>query len=270
MRRFDHARSIGRAAFMPYVCCGDPTPAFTEKLIDVLCEAGADLIEFGIPFSDPVADGPTIQGAVGRALRNGLTVTAAFQTLERAKRAHPGVGFIVMTYYNLIHRRGLRAFTEALRTAGASGLIVPDLPLEESGPLRTIAERLGLAFVFLVAPRTQTARLRRMIGATRGFLYLVGVEGTTGARAQLAPSAVALVQRVRPLTTKPLALGFGISQRDHAAQAVAAGADGVITGSALINAYIQYQRAPSRALNAVSKLALELVRGCAEGFRGRS
>jgi tryptophan synthase alpha chain len=255
---------------MPYVCCGDPTSQFTERLIDVLCEAGADIIEFGIPFSDPVADGPTIQGAVGRALRNGLTMTTAFQILARAKQTHPSVGFVVMTYYNLIHHRGLRAFTEALRTTGASGLIVPDLPLEENGPLRRVTERLGLAFVFLVAPRTQTARLRRMIAATHGFLYLVGVEGTTGARAQLAPSALALVQRVRPLTTKPLALGFGISRRDQAAQAVAAGADGVIAGSALINAYMQHPRAPSRALNAVSKLAAELVDGCAEGFRGRS
>jgi tryptophan synthase alpha chain len=225
------ANSGKRAALMPYLMGGFPDMEASKAIGAAYADGGADLVELGVPFSDPLADGPVIHAAGTAALKAGSTTDAVLGVCEALAARVP---VVVMCYANLVFARD--DFPGRIASAGASGLIVPDLPLEEAPPLLEACDAAGVALVPLVAPTTPDERLRAIGERARGFLYTVSVTGTTGERASLSETFAATVQRARSHTDVPVALGFGIATPEHAAQAAAAGADGVIVGSRLVRA----------------------------------
>jgi tryptophan synthase alpha chain len=222
-----------RAALMPYLMGGYPDLASSRLIGEACAAAGADMLELGIPFSDPLADGPVIHAAGTRALAGGATVDGV---LDVAAALAPLVPVIVMTYMNILLAAGLEQLAARLAAAGVSGVIVPDLPLEESEPVAAAVAGAGIALVPLAAPTTSDERLAAIGAHARGFLYVVSVTGTTGERERALDGVAALLARARAATTVPVALGFGISTPADAAAAAAAGADGVIIGSRLVRA----------------------------------
>lgn len=232
---FDHLRHAGRTALMPYLTMGYPERQSALELVPVLVEAGADLIELGVPFSDPLADGATIQAASQRALTNGMTLALCLEQAAALRARGLTVPFVLMGYYNPILQMGVARFARQTAAAGVDGVIVPDLPPDEARDLRTALRSQGVDPIFLLAPAQDDERVRLVAGYTCGFLYLVSLTGVTGARERLPLDLASFVARVRAVTGQPLAVGFGISTPDQAAQ-VARIADGVIVGSALIKA----------------------------------
>jgi tryptophan synthase alpha chain len=231
---FEGARADGRrAALMPYMMACFPDRARSEEIARAYVDAGADLIELGVPFSDPLADGPVIHAADTAALRAGATVHDA---LAVAAVIADRVPVVVMCYANPVLTRGLERFTDDLAQLGAAGLIVPDLPLEEAPAVAAECEQRGLALVPLVAPTTTDERLERIGAGARGFVYTVSTTGTTGERAALDGGLAAVIGRVRAHTEVPVAVGFGIGTPEQASEAADAGADGVIIGSRLVRA----------------------------------
>jgi tryptophan synthase alpha chain len=220
-----------RAAFMPYLMGGFPDLETSADIGQAYADGGADLVELGVPFSDPLADGPVIQAAGTAALAAGATVDGVLGVAERLAARLP---VVVMCYSNLVLARGVEAFAAALAAAGASGLIVPDLPVEESRAVGEACSAAGLALVPLVAPTTPDERLERIGRQARGFLYTVSVTGTTGERGALDIEGI--VARAKAHTSVPVAVGFGIGTPEQAAAAARAGADGVIVGSRLVRA----------------------------------
>jgi tryptophan synthase alpha chain len=227
------AGSGKRAALMPYLMGGFPDVDTSRAIGEAYADGGADLVELGVPFSDPLADGPVIQAAGTRALAAGTTVAAVFEVAAALSERLP---VVLMCYANQVMARGVEAFAAELARVGASGLIVPDLPLEEATDIRAACEAAGIALVPLVAPTTPEERLTAIGAAARGFLYTVSVTGTTGERVTLADTFAGVVERAKAHTPVPVALGFGIATPEHAAQAAAAGADGVIVGSREVRA----------------------------------
>jgi len=213
-----------------YICAGDPRPEATPDLVRRLAEAGADIIELGLPHSDPIADGPTIQAAAQRAIAAGMNTDVYFSV---AKQADVPVPKVFMGYYNMIYARGLDRFAEDCARSGIGGLIVPDLPPEEAGPLQEACAAHGVDLIFLVAPNTPPERLKMIEQETSGFLYLVARTGVTGAQSDVLQSTRDLIARVPG--TKPRAVGFGISTPDQAAEVIAAGADAAIVGSVCVD-----------------------------------
>jgi tryptophan synthase alpha chain len=222
-----------RAAFMPYLMGGFPSLEASVAVGEACADGGADVVELGIPFSDPLADGPVIQAAGSAALRAGATVDGVLGVCERLA---PRLPVVVMCYANLVLARGPEAFAGALREHGASGLIVPDLPMEEAPAVLAACDAAGVDLVPLVAPTTPDERLAAIGARARGFVYTVSVVGITGEREALADAFADVVARSRRATSVPVALGFGISTPAQAAQAAGAGADGVIVGSRLVRA----------------------------------
>ncbi|MFA5106550.1 MAG: tryptophan synthase subunit alpha [Candidatus Micrarchaeia archaeon] len=272
-RMFANAKG---AAFMPYVCCGDPDASFTISLVKALCGNGADAIEFGIPFSDPIADGKTIQEASNRALAGGMTPSKALGAIARIRRGGVEAPIIAMTYYNIIFSQGQDAFLKKLKQAGADGLIVPDVPLEESAALSKSCKKACIDLVFLVTPNTADGRIAKIARRGKGFLYAVSVLGTTGARKNIDPAALTLVKRASRHGL-PVVAGFGISTPAHARRFAAAGAKGVIVGSEIANIYSR-QMTKNRinrktALEKIAKYAREMKSACSHTVRqtpGRS
>ncbi len=229
---FAALRARGDRALIPYFCAGDPSLDVTGRLVEEAAGRGADLIELGLPFSDPLADGPTIQRAGARALAGGVSL-AKLLPMIASLSARVRVPLLLMTHLNPLHRYGLAAAARDLAKAGTAGLIVPDLPIEEGRALARATRAVDLDLVCLVAPTSGPPRLRRITRTSRGFVYLVPLTGITGERAALPPDLVKLVRDLRTVTTKPICVGFGISTPAHVA-AVARHADGVIVGSALV------------------------------------
>jgi tryptophan synthase alpha chain len=232
---FARLRAAGRAAFMPYLTLGFPERDSALSLVPALEAAGADLIELGLPFSDPLADGATIQAATQRALANGMTLARCLDQVEALRQGGVTVPLVLMGYYNPILQLGLEPFADRAAAAGVDGVIVPDLPPEESDPLRSLLRDRSIDLVFLLAPTSTGDRLRQVAALSGGFLYLVSLTGVTGARQQMASGLEEWVAQVRSATDLPVAVGFGISTPAQAAE-VACYADGVIVGSALIQA----------------------------------
>ena len=227
------ANSAKRAALMPYLMGGYPDAATSLAIGQAYADAGADLVELGVPFSDPLADGPVVHAAGSAALAGGITVDGV---LRVADELAPRVAVVVMCYANLVLARGPERFAGDLAAAGASGLIVPDLPLEEAPVVLAACDAAGVALVPLVAPTTPDERLRLIGERARGFLYAVSVAGTTGERATSGSAAADIIARAAAATRVPVALGFGISTPEQARDAADAGADGVIIGSRLVRA----------------------------------
>lgn len=220
---------------IPYVTAGDPALGSTETVLEALAAAGADLIEVGIPFSDPLADGPTIQRSCSRSLTQGTRVDHVLESIARVRARGVNVPIALLAYYNCVFRRGEEAFAQDAAAAGADGLIIPDLPVEEARSLRVHARAHGLDLVPLAAPTSTDVRLRAIGQVASGFIYCVSVTGVTGARDVLPETLPAFVQRVRSSTSEsvPVAVGFGIATPAHARQ-VGRWADGVVVGSALM------------------------------------
>jgi len=228
----DHLRSKraeGRKLLLPYVTGGYPIAEW-PRLIEGFAQAGADAMEIGIPFSDPVMDGPTIQEASALALESGVTPTSV---LDEVAKSDPGVPLIAMTYYNVAFHMGHERFAAALKRAGIAGAILPDLPLEEVGPWAEVADAEGIETVMLAAPTAPDERLPRIVERTRGFVYGVGLVGITGERAALASSAKEIARRLKDITDKPVIIGIGVSNPEQAAE-ICEIADGVVVASAII------------------------------------
>ena len=243
----------GRAALMPYMMGGFPDLGTSRAIGDAYADAGADLVELGVPFSDPLADGPVIAAAGTEALRAGATVPGVLGVCEAMAARLP---VVVMCYANLVLAPGAERFAGALAAAGASGLIVPDLPLEEAPAVLAACDAQGLALVPLVAPTTPAQRLARIGAQARGFLYTVAVTGTTGEREAL--DVAGLVARARAHTEVPVAVGFGIGTPEQAADVAAAGADGVIVGSRLVRAAAEADDPPAAVRDLVAGFAAAL------------
>lgn len=212
-----------------YICAGDPSPDQTVEIAERIIRAGADVLELGLPHSDPIADGPVIQAASQRAIAAGMNTDLYFDIASRID----GVPKVFMGYYNMVYRRGLERFVSDCRASGICGMIVPDLPMEESGPLREAAIRHGIDLINMIAPNTPDERIREIVSLSSGFVYLVARAGVTGASADLQESTKHLIDRVPPVI--PRAVGFGVSRPEHAAELIRAGADGVIVGSACVD-----------------------------------
>jgi tryptophan synthase alpha chain len=221
-------------ALIGFTVAGDPDLTTSIRIARTLIDAGTDILELGVPFSDPVADGPTIQRADDRALAAGTTPDTVF-TIVRDVREHSDVPIVLLTYFNTVFRRGIERFYRDARAAGVDGILIADLPVEESGEVLEAAEKNAIDQILLVAQTTSDERLRTIAEHAGGFLYLVSVLGVTGARSGVPQAAFDLVRRTKAVTDLPVALGFGISTPDQVASCAAHGADGVIVGSAIVD-----------------------------------
>jgi tryptophan synthase alpha chain len=232
---FAGLRRRGELGLMPFLTCGYPDLASTLELVPALEAAGADALELGVPFSDPVADGATIQRASEGALRNGVTLAVCLDVLQQLRRKHDvRMPILLMGYYNVFFTYGIERIAAELAAAGGDGLIVPDLPPEEATPLQEALRAHGLDLIFFVAPTSSDGRIRQIAARASGFLYCVSLTGVTGARERLADELPAFLQRVRAATDLPLVVGFGISRPEHIAR-LRGLADAAIVASALID-----------------------------------
>ncbi len=234
--KFNQLKQQNKKAFIPYLTYGFPDKKTFEKIVLAVNECGVDFIEIGMPFSDPIADGPTIQAASVRALDAGTTPMKVLEIAREIKCQHD-VPIVVMTYYNPMFRIGLDNFCHSAKDCMVDGFIVPDLPVEEAADYKKAAKVHGLDTIFLAAPSTTDQRLSKIVECSSGFLYLVSHYGVTGAKTTIEGSTVQLIRRVQPFTAGkiPLAVGFGISKPEHVERIIAAGADAAIVGSAFIN-----------------------------------
>jgi len=232
---FSRLRGKRQAAYIPYVCAGDPDRDFSLRLMTELVRDGADIIELGLPFSDPIADGAVIQRAMERSLAAGFKVRHVFEMIEQFKNSDFSCPVVLMSYLNPIVRFGQERFCQRLADSGCDGLLMVDMPIEESESLHQVARDFGLDLIQLIAPSSDDGRVDSILSRASGFAYLVSVAGTTGVRDSLSESAIAMLKRISSKTDLPLALGFGISSPQHVREAVSAGASGIVEGSKLIS-----------------------------------
>ena len=254
-RCFENLRRNQECALIPFITAGDPDLETTAKALQVLDNSGADIIELGVPYSDPLADGPVIQAAATRALARGTTLE---QVLEMLKGLSPSLRspIILFTYYNPILYRGVDKFLGQIKDAGVAGLVVPDLPLEESAGLIKPAAEMGIDLTLLVAPTSSAERIEAIARASQGFIYLVSVTGVTGIRTQMQTRVGDLLQQIRHVTDKPIGVGFGISDPEQARQVKAWDADAAIVGSAIVKRLAE--GTPEQGLDAIAKFCQSL------------
>jgi tryptophan synthase alpha chain len=260
---FAHLRALGEKALIPFITAGDPDLATTEKLIHTLVEAGADLIELGVPFSDPMADGPTIQGASERALKSGTTLEKILALVVRV-RAHTNVPIVLMGYFNPVFRYGAERFARDAGAAGIDGVLLVDLPPEEAAEIAGALQASDVRLITLLAPTTPPERRERLAAAAEGYLYYVSMTGVTGSQAVDAGAIAAEVTALRARSPVPVAVGFGITSPGDAA-AVARFADAVVVGSALVRIV-----AAGSGSEELLPRVREFVGGLKAGMRGAS
>jgi tryptophan synthase alpha chain len=258
-KTFSDLKKRGEGALVAFITGGDPTPKYTLRLIDALHKGGADIIEVGIPFSDPIADGPIIQAADYRALSSCTTPHAIFDAVEEAKRKID-TPIALMTYYNILYKMGVKAFIKEASRHGVDGLIIPDLPIEEAGDYRGAARKEGLSTIFLATPLTSNDRLKDILGFSSGFLYLVSILGTTGTRDHVAKLTTQTITRFHGYTVNaiPLAVGFGISEPEHVKTVISCSAEAAIVGSAFVKKVQDNLDDPGKMVEDVSMLAKKL------------
>jgi len=244
-RRFETLRERGEAALIAYIMAGDPSLVETEQLVLALEGAGADIIELGVPFSDPIADGPVIQQAAERALRSGTSLRKILP-MVKTLRSKTQIPLVLMAYYNNIHAFGADRFCREAVEAGVDGLIVPDMPPDEAGPLQGPAEAAGLQLIFLLAPTSTAARRAYVARQSKGFVYYVSLTGITGAKLTDMSGVRSNVEKIRKVSKTPIAVGFGVATPQDAAN-VSAIADGVIVGSAIVKQIAARQQSPRMA-----------------------
>ncbi|OCQ98424.1 tryptophan synthase subunit alpha [Nostoc sp. MBR 210] len=253
--RFETLKRNQECALIPFITAGDPDLATTASALKILDSSGADLIELGVPYSDPLADGPVIQAAATRALQQGTKLEGVLEMLQDITPSLQAP-IILFTYYNPILHRGIENFLQQIAKAGVSGLVVPDLPLEEAAGLLKPAGEIGIDLTLLVAPTSSTDRIEAIARASQGFIYLVSVTGVTGMRSQMETRVSDLLQQIRNVTNKPIGVGFGISQVEQARQVKDWGADAAIVGSAFVKRLAE--GTPEEGLNAIGKFCQSL------------
>ena len=263
--RFKRVAADRRAALLTFIMAGDPNLETSSAILAALPGAGADIVELGMPFSDPIADGPAIQGAGRRALQANQTLRATLRMAERFRAADPDTPLVLMGYYNPIYVYGVEAFLRDAKAAGVDGLIVVDCPPEEDDEVCLPARDAGLAFIRLVAPTTSEVRLPAILGNTAGFVYFVSITGVTGAAAPDAKVVAEAVARLKRRTDLPVAVGFGVKNAESA-QAIAEAADGVVVGSSIVEA-IRLSLDRGAATSSTVAGAIELVNKLAQGVR---
>jgi tryptophan synthase alpha chain len=267
--KFRELQIKGEGAHMPHVYYGDPHEEFSLQLLETLVENGADILEFGIPFSDPTADGPTFQAVCERALENGMTPGRCIEGIRKLRAMGIENPIVVTTYYNIPYVKGVGDFLKEIKEAGAQAIIVPNVPVEEADVLLAEGKKSGIFPIFQIAPTTTEERLKKITDVASGFLYIIGVEGVTGVREMIGDSTLKLVERVRRHTDMPLLAGFGISTRKQAAAVVSAGADGAIAGSVYARVYEKNLEKPEEMLNEIAQCVGKIKKGCIEGYRHR-
>ena len=258
---FEKIRKEKRIAFMPFFVGGDPNPAQNLRILKEIAKR-TDGLEIGIPFSDPVADGSTVQAADARALKAGVTPDKVFEIIMNLRK-ETDIPITFLVYANLVYQRGIEKFYKDAKTAGVDGVLVPDVPFEESEPFVKAAKHAGIRPIFLITPTTSKERRKKIFSKAEGFLYIVSVLGVTGARAKVEPRTIQLVKTLKRETKLPLVVGFGISTPEHIKILKRAGADGAIVGSALIKHMEPYYKTPKAlikklraCLRALQKAAL--------------
>jgi len=257
--KFRELRGLREGALVAYLTGGDPDPKTFLANSTALIEGGADIVEIGIPFSDPIADGPVIQASSMRALSNGTTPLVVLNMIRELSTQFP-VPFVVLSYYNPILAMGLDRFLQKARESGVDGIVVPDLPVEESEEFRNISLKHNVDNIYLAAPNTSRTRLRTVLDKSKGFLYLVSIYGVTGPRDSLSPQALEAVRAVKFLARGkiPVSAGFGISQPEHVSAVIQSGADGAIVGSALVRIVGNHLDDPSQAETQLKKTVQSL------------
>ena len=268
--KFHEVKTKEEGVHMSHIYYGDPNEEFSMKLIKTLAENGADILEFGIPFSDPTADGPTFQAVCERALENGMTPTRCIEGIKKVRESGIENPIVVTTYYNIPYVMGVGNFLNIIKERGAQAVIVPNVPIEEADELLVEGKKNKIHPIFLIAPTTTEDRLKKITDIASGFLYVVGVEGVTGIRESLGDSTLKLVRRVRRHTDMPLLAGFGISNRKQASAIVAAGADGVIAGSVYAEVYEKNLEKPEEMLPMIADLVFQIKQGCIEGYKQKN
>ncbi len=256
---FSRAREQKRAAFIAYLCAGDPDFETSLAACRALIASGIDVLELGVPFSDPLADGLTNQLAAQRALEGGMTAARVFELVRRIRESSE-VPVVFYTYYNLVFSNGIEAYVRLAKEAGVDGMLVLDLPPEEGAEFAAAAGKHGVDTVCIVAPTTPEARIAKIAAATTGFIYYVSREGVTGVRSEVAGGIGEAVARIRAHTALPVAVGFGIGSRAQVAQ-VSALADGVVVGSVLVTVIKEHLATPERIAPAMAAKATDLVAG---------
>lgn len=229
---FKKLKAQNKKAFIPYIMAGDPSIEKTKEIVLMFEECGADIVEIGVPFTDPLADGPTIQRAAERALKNGVTLKKVI-ALVKDLRQKTKIPLVLMTYYNPVFKYGEERFIADAKDAGVDGVIIPDLPPDEAGEFTRLAKNADVASIFLLAPTSTDERIKKVARASTGFIYYVSITGITGAQLLLDGSIEKSINGIRRITDKPVAVGFGISTPDEA-KAVAGVSDGVVIGSAIV------------------------------------
>src|SRR5919202_1293994 len=252
---FKSLRDSSQCALIPFITAGDPDLKTTAEALRLLDKSGANLIELGVPYSDPLADGPTIQAAATRALQRGVRLDDVLAMVKDVA-FEVKAPIILFTYYNPILNRGIEVFLKQIAEVGIKGLVVPDLPLEEASALLTPAAEIGIEVVFLVAPTSPKERIEAIARQSQGFIYLVSVTGVTGMRNQLESRVQDILQQMRAVTDKPIGVGFGISQPEHARTVKNWGADAVIVGSAFVKRLAD--GTPSEGLSAIGEFCQNL------------
>jgi tryptophan synthase alpha chain len=264
--RFAKCRAEGRAALVTYLMAGDPDPETSLAIVEGAANAGADIIEFGLPFTDPMADGPAVEAAGLRALEGGQTTAKTLDLVRRFRAGDPDTPVILMGYYNPIYIYGVERFLVDAKEAGVDGMIVVDLPPEEDEELCLPALKAGLAFIRLATPTTDDRRLPAILANTSGFVYYVSITGITGGATPDFGRVASAVERIKRHCALPIVVGFGVKSGAHAA-AIAKGADGVVVGSALVDAVRGSLDADGRATAGTVEAVASLVRELADGVR---
>lgn len=262
--KFGELKAGGEGALVAYITLGDPSPVESLAIAQSLIDSGAvDVLELGVPFSDPIADGPVIQNAVDRALKAGMNTDLAFEISAQLDKKVP---IVYLTYYNIVLQYGVKRFFEACKTSGVAGVIIADLPYEESAEVREISAANGVDYIHVVTPNTSAERMRMLLSEATGFVYLVSTMGVTGKRASLSAGLKATLERAKAAAGKtPVSVGFGISGPEHVTEVVSMGADGAIVGSAIVDligkgasteelqAYVRSLKAATKAVKATLK-----------------
>jgi len=261
-RKFKELKDKGEGAQMTHVYYGDPSEEFSLKLIETLAQNGADIIELGIPFSDPIADGPIFQAACERALNAGVTPIKCIEAIKRLRTTGLKTPMIVTTYFNIPYVMGFEKFLSLIKEAGAQGLLIPDLPIEEAKPYLEQTTKMGLHLILQATPTTSKDRLKKIVETATGFIYLVSLEGVTGSKLTNPNTTFKLIKEVKAKTHLPVMVGFGISKREQAKAIIYIGADGVVVGSAYTKIYAKNLQNPFATLHKIAQLSREIKAGC--------
>lgn len=260
--KFQELSEKGEGALIVYVMAGDPSLSLTKKIVKALEKGGADMIELGLPFSDPIADGPTIQAASERSLKAGMNPDAYFKMIKEI-REHTDVPLICLTYYNLVLQRGIGCFMRDCVVGGINGIIIPDLPIEEARQTLNEANKNDVDFIPLIAPTSTEKRMKILSSAAHGFIYLVSLLGVTGAREELSVTVKDLIGKVRRVAEREvsIAVGFGLSSPSHVREVIKSGADGAIVGSAIVNIIAKNKGEEEKMLREIREFVAQLKEG---------